>query len=69
MMFDGMFNDVWDLFSAEWASHIYAIKGDCRVDNIELAIEDDARHSPAWREVVLGYRRRLIDEYPSLAKS
>lgn len=68
MMFDGVFNDVWDILSDGWAPHVYALRH-CRIDRIGLALADDVRQSPEWTEFVRGFRGLLIAEYPSLKRA
>lgn len=66
MMFEGMFNEVADMFSPEWARHIYAIKGNCDAAEVEFAVVDSVRHSPDWDEVVAKHRGRILGIYPQL---
>ncbi len=66
MMFEGVFNDVADVFSADWAPRVYAIRDDCGIDRVDYAIADPVRHSSEWRRLVLDHRQRLFEEYPTL---
>ena len=66
MMFEGMFNEVADMFSPEWARHIYAIKGNCNAAEVEFAVADSVRHSPDWEEAVASHRERVLGMYPRL---
>jgi hypothetical protein len=66
MMFDGVFNDVEDIFCQDWAAHIYAVQGDCRTPRVDLAIADDVRHSAGWAEVVVEHRARVLELFPML---
>jgi len=65
MMFDGVFNDVSDIFSDHWAGQVYAIR-DCRHGEVRTAIADQLRHAPEWQQFVLDCRRRVIARYPAI---
>ncbi len=69
MMFDGVFNDVSDIFSIEWATQVYAIRGNCGVDDLDYAVVDTERHSAQWKQIVLNHRHRVLVWYPRLQKT
>jgi hypothetical protein len=69
MMFEGVFNEIGDIFSDSWAPHIYAIGPDCGTGRVRVGIADEVRHSPEWKEFVLGCRRQLLAEYPGLDRA
>ena len=65
-MFEGMFNEVADMFAPEWSRHIYAIKGNCNAAEVEFAVADSVRHSADWEEAVASHRERVLGMYPRL---
>jgi hypothetical protein len=66
MMFDGVFNDVEDIFHPQWAAHIYAIRADCDSPQADLAIADEERHSARWAHLVAKYRAQVLNLFPTL---
>lgn len=66
MMFDGVFNEIEDIFCEDWAAQIYSIKGDCGTDQVGLAISDDVRHSTGWAQLVAKHRAWVLNHFPTL---
>jgi hypothetical protein len=66
MMFDGVFNDVKDIFSEDWARHIYAVRGHCEHLRVDVAVADEVRHSAGWAGLVAEHRARVLELFPSL---
>lgn len=67
MMFDGVFNDVADIFCQDWATHIYAVQGNRESPDVDLAVADEVRHSAGWAKLVAEHRGRVSSIFPSLA--
>lgn len=66
MMFDGVFNDVKDILSEDWARHIYAVREDCEQLQVHVAVADEVRHSAGWAGLVARHRARVLELFPSL---
>jgi hypothetical protein len=66
MMFDGIFNDIKDIFSEGWAGHIYAVQGSCEQLKVDIAVADEVRRSAGWADLVAKHRARILALFPSL---
>lgn len=67
MMFDGVFNEISDIFSGGWAASIYAVMGDCSIESFDCAISDSTRNSSEWAQLIVTHRERVLSLFPEIA--